>query len=190
MKFIRLAIVLFIGISFAYTSSAQVKKIPAYIDGKMDTLDFPSDFRNENGIEIGQNFVSFKLANIEGKEVDYDQIKDKVLVLNFWFVGCKGCKQEEPYLKKMVEEITSDKVEFISFCESSEGRIRNYLKKNEGLGYDIISISKKYNKENFKVRKFATHMIVVNGKVVENFSFPLTTDDEITWFKDQILGYL
>lgn len=170
--------------TFGYS---QFKKIPTL----RDTLDFPNDFRNKTGIPIGNEISSFTYRDIEGDTISSNNFNDTLIVYNFWFVGCVGCKQEEPYLTRLTKELEGEKIKFISICNSSESRIKRYMKKNEDFGYKIISInSKKDLKEKFGVLSFPTHFLVMNGEVLENFSFPLTTDDEIGWFKNEILKYL
>jgi len=176
---------------FSVFSYCQVKKIPAMIGGKLDTLNFPNDFKNKNGIPIGQDLPYFSYVDIDNNTIRNTDFEGKLLVLNFWFVGCVGCKQEEPYLKKLTEHFENDKVEFVSICQSNESKTRAYLNKYGDFGYKVISIkSKKEVFKMFGVELFTTHIIVNNGKVVENLSFPLTTDDEIEWFKRRIIDEL
>jgi peroxiredoxin len=182
--------ILLIGV-LSYSGNCQVKKIPAMINGKIDTLDFPNDFRNKSGIRIGEKLPSFTYIDIEGDTISKTDFDGKLLVLNFWFVGCVGCKQEEPYLTKMTRELKDENIEFVSICQSSPSRTKSYIKKNGDFGYKVISIkSKKEVYDLFGVQSFATHMIVKNGKIVENIGFAFTTDDEIIWLKERILEEL
>jgi len=182
-----------IGVLFcSFNGFAQFKKVPVYINGKVDSLDFPSDFRNEFGLKIGEKLTPFVLVDIEGDTISSAGFNDKLLVLNFWFVGCTGCKQEEPNLLKLTKELQNKNVEFISICKSSEARTNSYISKNGDFGYKVVSLkSKKGLEKIFKlVNPFPTHMIIKNGIVKEYFNFALTTDDEISWLKERILNEL
>jgi peroxiredoxin len=188
VKLFKAVLLIVVIVSISHAGFSQFKKIPAYIDGKSDTLDFPGDFRNRTGIPIGEKLPSFSYTDIYGETIASTDFDNKLLVLNFWFVGCKGCKQEEPYLTILTEDFKNKNVEFVSFCQSSPARTRSYINKNGDFGYKVVSIkSKKEIIEKFGVETFTTHLIIRDGVVRENFSFPLTTDDEIGWFKEQIL---
>lgn len=190
-KLIKVVLLVVIVLSISHSGFSQFKKIPAYIDGKIDTLDFPTDFRNRTGIPVGKKLPSFSYTDIYGKTITITDFDNKLLVLNFWFVGCKGCKQEEPYLTKLTEDLKNENVEFVSFCQSSASRTKSYINKNGNFGYKVVSIkSKKEIIEKFGVETFTTHLMIRDGVILENFSFPLTTDDEIDWFKEQILKEL
>ncbi len=88
--------------------------------------EFPKDY-SPQGPERGSVFPDFNFTDIHGDTIAFHTKKDKVVVINIWFVGCTGCKQEEPQLKRLVSSFeTNDEVEFISFCMSNEGRINRY----------------------------------------------------------------
>jgi peroxiredoxin len=177
---------------YAYNGIAQFKKVPAYVYGKIDTLDFPSDFRNGLGVKLGEELRPFKLVDIEGDSISSSDFNHKLLVLNFWFVGCTGCKQEEPNLLRLTEELKNENIGFISICNSSNARAKMYTNRKGDFGYNVISIKSRDELERiFKlVNPFPTHMIIKNGIVKEYFNFALTTDDEINWFKERILEEL
>ncbi|MDR7128778.1 cytochrome oxidase Cu insertion factor (SCO1/SenC/PrrC family) [Algoriphagus sp. 4150] len=61
---------------------------------------------------------------MEGNKTDYKDLKDKLIILNTWFVGCKGCKEEEENLKQLTEEFKDRKdIVFLSFAMSSPQKI-------------------------------------------------------------------
>jgi len=47
------------------------------------------------------SFPQFDYATIDGDSVSSKDLADKIVIVNIWFVGCSGCKQEEPYLRKV-----------------------------------------------------------------------------------------
>ena len=175
----------------SYHATGQIKKIPSYRNGRLDTLDFPQDFRNKSGLHIGEKLPAFNYTDITGDTIRHTDFDGKILVLNFWFVGCVGCKQEEPYLREMTRELAGHDIAFVSICRSSPSRTKSYIKKHGDFGYKVISIkSGQEVYEKFGVETYASHMIIKDGIVVENIAFPFTTEDEIEWFKERILKEL
>ncbi|WP_186461762.1 peroxiredoxin family protein [Mucilaginibacter pallidiroseus] len=59
--------------------------------------------------------ANFHLFDMDGKRADLKELKGKVVVLNFWFIGCPPCRQEIPELNKIVDgHINNPNVVFLA----------------------------------------------------------------------------
>ena len=80
---------------------------------------FPIELGNEvskQGPPIGSEFPLFDYIQLDQQIIPMDILKGKILVINVWYVGCKGCKQEEPFLLKLTESMKGNPdVLFLSF---------------------------------------------------------------------------
>lgn len=66
----------------------------------------------------------FNLVNLEGNKVNLDDLKGKVVVVDFWATWCGPCKASFPGMQKAVNKFeSSDDVEFvfIDTWESGDG---------------------------------------------------------------------
>jgi thiol-disulfide isomerase/thioredoxin len=52
---------------------------------------------------------NFTALDHEGKQVNLQDFKGKVVLLNFWASWCGVCKTEKPRLRQMADELVSDK---------------------------------------------------------------------------------
>lgn len=107
----------------------------------------------------------FEVKTLDGETLRLSDLKGKVVVLNFWYIGCVPCQVEMPGLNKLVEEFSSKQVVFIGFALDDEGHLREFLKKNS-FKYMIVpgssSISKMYG-----VSAYPTHVIINKEGLVE-----------------------
>lgn len=72
----------------------------------------------------------FKAATIEGDTIELSKLKEKVVVINFWFIECAPCIAEMPALNKLVEEYKSKDIVFIGMSRSGKNDIiKNFLPK-------------------------------------------------------------
>jgi len=49
----------------------------------------------------GTPLPAFTLTSVDGKALDFSQLRGKVLVLNFWATWCGPCKEEMPALDRL-----------------------------------------------------------------------------------------
>lgn len=51
--------------------------------------------RNQEGpVTVGETVPNFTLTTFEGEQISLEELKDKVVVLNFWASWCKPCEAE------------------------------------------------------------------------------------------------
>ena len=73
---------------------------------------------------------SFTGTSLEGKEINLENLRGKVVVLTFWSTKCAICHDEIPKLNKISEKYTGKDVVFMALTMENETKIELYLKKN------------------------------------------------------------
>lgn len=68
----------------------------------------------ERKFAVGKPFYDFSLPDSMGKMYSLKDFKGKILVIDFWFNGCVGCKQMVPFLEQLEKEIDNKNIKFIS----------------------------------------------------------------------------
>ena len=101
---------------------------------------------------------TFIVDTMDGREVNLTSLKGKVVVLNFWFIGCKPCVMEMPELNELTKAFEGQEVEFLAFALDKEDRIKQFLKEKEFI-YQIVPEARSTAKE-YKVSGYPTHMII------------------------------
>lgn len=100
----------------------------------------------------------FQTTDMEGNPVDLEKLRGKVVVLNFWFIGCAPCIVEIPGLNKLVEEYADRGVEFLAIALDQKKYLDDFLTEKE-FKYHIIpegvEIAQKYG-----VEGYPTHVII------------------------------
>lgn len=146
--------------------------------------------KNTEGIAIGSEFPEFEHVDLAGNVLNNDDLKNKLIVLNTWFVGCTGCKQEEENLEMLTEELKDrEDIVFLSFAMSSPQKIERYFSKRGDFGYKTASVDGAWVKENFKIELSPTHYIIKDGILVELISMPIAAPQLLDWYKNRILEF-
>jgi peroxiredoxin len=82
---------------------------------------------------FGQNRAMaepFSGTSLDGKEINLEELKGKVVVLTFWSTKCAICHDEIPKLNKISDKYVGKDVVFMGLTMENETRIELYLKKN------------------------------------------------------------
>lgn len=119
---------------------------------------------------VGCKAPDFKVKSIEGVELSLDQLKGKVIVINFWFEGCAPCIAELPALNRLEEEYESKDVVFIAFSRDNALLIKDFLE-TRTFNYHIVSSDYNLTNDFCIIGGWPTNMVLdKNGILRQIFS--------------------
>jgi peroxiredoxin len=133
-------------------------------EGKLDG--FREYLRRESD-EVSEKApaAAFNVTSLDGKSLNLSALRGKIVVLNFWFIGCAPCRAEIPGLNELVREFKDKDVVFIALASDEENELREFLKKSR-FDYQIApnadEVMKLYN-----VWSYPTHIIIDRNGLIE-----------------------
>ncbi|WP_412466569.1 TlpA family protein disulfide reductase [Pedobacter sp. KLB.chiD] len=89
----------------------------------------------------GKDLPSFKGLTINKKRFSNINLKNQLVVINFWFEKCPPCIAEMPELNQLVDKYGKMAVRFIGITHDSPASAKQFQKRN-GYKYEIVSLSK------------------------------------------------
>lgn len=116
----------------------------------------------------------FDVQTLDGRKLRLSELRGKVVVLNFWFIGCGPCRVEIPSLNKLVEEFGSRDVVFIAFALDPADRLPSFLK-DIPFRYQVVPDASALVKS-FGVELFPTHVLIDKEGRIEYFLTGGSTD--------------
>lgn len=78
----------------------------------------------------GAKAEDFSGTSLDGKAINLQELKGKVVVMTFWSTKCQICHEEFPKLNKVADKYAGKEVVFMALTMENETRIELYLKKN------------------------------------------------------------
>ena len=123
----------------------------------------PDKMQNENEM-LGKEALPFSVTDILGNSYSLENLKGKVIVINFWFVECKPCVMEMPELNKLVDKFKGEDVVFLGFATNDKSKIESFLK-TKTFNYNIIAGSGEIA-NSYTVKAFPTHLIIDKNSIV------------------------
>lgn len=99
----------------------------------------------------------FSATTLEGARIDNASLRDRITVVDFWFIGCPPCRAERPQLNDIVAEF-GDRVRFVGFALDRPDALKAYQAATP-LNYEIVPESEAIARA-FGVLAYPSHMII------------------------------
>lgn len=153
---------------------------------KKQMMEMQSKMATPNPL-IGEKAIDFSITDIYEKKYSLKELKEKVIVMNFWFVECKPCVMEIPELNKLVEKYSGKDVVFLGFATNDKPVIENFLKK-QIFNYSIVPSSREVA-DRYEVNAFPTHIVIDKNSNISFYAMGLnpTTIDDLDRTIDSLL---
>ena len=92
--------------------------------------DGTTEFQLQKIPQEGMPAPDVSFAMMDGPKIPLSTFRGKVVVLNFWFIGCPVCRAMKPQLNEFKAQFADrDDVVFLAVTGDPEGRVKDYLKK-------------------------------------------------------------
>jgi len=107
---------------------------------------------------------SWKLRDLENREFTFEEVKGKVVLINFWATWCPPCVAEMPSLQDLYNDY-GDKMIFMFVAQDQEIRVERFLKKGDyhlPVYYEGSTTPKQLFSKNIP----STYIIDKEGKIV------------------------
>jgi peroxiredoxin/outer membrane lipoprotein-sorting protein len=80
---------------------------------------------------VGNPAPEFAVKDLDGKSVSLQNLRGKVVLLNFWATWCGPCIVEMPHLEKLYQEFKNKDVAIVTISNEDPQTIREFLLKNK-----------------------------------------------------------
>ena len=116
--------------------------------------------------EEGEIAPDFTAATVTGEKVTLSKLRGKVVVINFWFIGCPPCREEIPGLNDLVAAFAGRDVLFLGLALDRKGPLDEFL---AGVKFDYTIIpSSRRIASRYNVEGYPTHLIIErDGRIVK-----------------------
>lgn len=121
-----------------------------------------ADYFESQQYMIGKPIFEFSAKTIDGNQLNSEDFKGKVMVINLWFMACPPCIAELNDLNEIVEKYeNNDFIEFLSFTRDSEADLAKEFFPNHDFKFQIVPDAETFIMEKIRHRwGFPTTFVV------------------------------
>jgi thiol-disulfide isomerase/thioredoxin len=117
----------------------ELKILPNYntllyrwINENIDAGGIPTVSNKPVQIEIGSPLPDFTVKTLYGDSIRFNELKNNVVVINWWGTWCKPCIAEIPGLNLLVEKYKEyNRITFLAIASDTESKLRSFLSKQK-----------------------------------------------------------
>lgn len=135
----------------------------------------------------GQLAPNVVIRSIDGKTYNLRELKDKIVLLNFWFAACKPCITEIPSLNELHDQFHSKNVIILSLSTDNMD-IAKKMATEKKMRYTVSADGKKLA-EMLEVSSFPTSFLI-NEKGIIQEVFIGANDFDATQTYREVKPYL
>lgn len=116
--------------------------------------------------QLGKPAPFFSVTDVDGVKYDLNELRSKVVVLNFWFIGCGPCKKEMPELNKMVEKYKGKDVVFLAFEVNNNTADKIKAVTKESFHFTQIPSRRGEISEQYKIKTYPTSYVIDQSGII------------------------
>lgn len=119
-----------------------------------------------NYTDNGEGDYDFKLKNLDGSIISFNELKGKVVFMNIWATWCPPCIAEMPNIQKLYDKIDSSQVAFVMLStDQSEEKVNKFISR-KGFTFPVYLAASNVPSE-FRVPSIPTTFVFSKeGKIV------------------------
>jgi len=124
---------------------------------------------------------NWQLKGLNVSNINFLDLKNKVVFVNFWATWCPGCVAEKPSIQALYNDY-KDKVVFLTVTNDSKDKVEAYFKKK---GYNLPA----YNMITHEPKQLRTESIPTTF-VIDKKGMIVIKSGRADWNTDKIRDYL
>lgn len=100
---------------------------------------------------------AIELVDLEGNSVDWDGLKGKIVVLNFWATWCKPCIMEMPSMDRAYQTLKDENFVFLAASYEAPEKIKRFVEKQS---FSFSFVHMKASLEDLNIYSIPTTFII------------------------------
>ncbi len=114
---------------------------------------------------------AFSLPRVDGSgRVSLDELRGKVVLVNFWATWCKPCEDEMPAMERLYRRLAGQGFELVAISVDEDADAVRRFRERYGLTFTILLDPEKRTARDYQTFRFPESLLIgADGVVVERY---------------------
>ncbi|MGH9796321.1 MAG: TlpA family protein disulfide reductase [Candidatus Acidiferrales bacterium] len=81
--------------------------------------------------DLGAADYNWRLTELDGRELSFDEFQGKVVFLNVWATWCGPCRREMPAIQRLHDSVSGDGVALVLVSEEDAAEVRDFMQEEK-----------------------------------------------------------
>src|SRR6266496_2629536 len=138
---------------------------------------FHSFAASAHGPEVGKEAPSLNLSRVlqapEGISANWETLRGKVVVIDFWSTWCGPCRESIPHWNQLVDSFKDSPVRFLAVTDENEQVVATFLKRTPIHSWVGLNGLGQSTRDAYRIEGIPTTVIVNQKGVVVAVTHPI-----------------
>jgi len=137
-----------------------------HVDASLDSPQFSAAMSKLEADDRNRQSANFRLTDLQGKSWTLQDLKGKVVLLNFWATWCPPCRKEMPDLETLYQRFGSQGLVILGVSDEEATKVRPFIEQQK-ISYPVLLDSGRKVNELFQIEGIPkTFIYDREGKIV------------------------
>jgi peroxiredoxin len=108
-----------------------------HMNASLDSAQFAAAMKSLEKEDHDRNSVNFTLTDLNGKPWTLQELKGKVVMLNFWATWCPPCRKEMPDLEALYTRFEPEGLVILGISDDEPDKVRAFVQR-QGTTYPVL----------------------------------------------------
>ncbi len=164
----------------AATSAEDEGEALSLVGNLINSLtDIAGDLEPAIGLAEGNRAPDFSLTTLESENIALSNLKDQVVLLNFWGTWCGPCRREMPEFQKSYDEWRGAGFEILAIAyNDSEAAMRDF-RDEFGLSFALALDESGEINDSYAIQTRPSSFLIGKGGIILARHFGIMTEDQL-----------
>lgn len=92
----------------------------------------------EIGLKIGDSAPDFTLQTIDNDSITLSALRGKLVMVNLWLIGCKGCVEEMSHIQVVFDKWSQQELAIVAINTADDAEAVKEFADSQGLTFPIL----------------------------------------------------
>jgi len=108
-----------------------------HVNASLDDPEFAAAVSKIEADNASRDRADFTLTDLDGKPWTLNELRGKVVVLNFWATWCPPCRKEMPDLQALYQQFKEQGLVILAISDETAGKVRPFIAEQK-VTYPIL----------------------------------------------------